>query len=100
MGMQTGWFGHGNLWTTWNDWFSRLLICPSSSHPITGPNDDRIIISPADSVPQGVWDIDNSSKIDVEGGLRVKLLTYYMNKILYPFTILFFSYLFLFEIYP
>ena len=91
MGMQTGWYGKGNVWRTWNEWFSRLLICPSSSHPISGMCDNSIIISPADSVPQGVWDIDEYSNIGVKSpylkkgkgresqqkGIQLKLLTYY-----------------------
>ena len=85
MGMQTGWFGKGNLWRTWNEWFSRVLICPSTSHPISGMYDNSIIISPADSVPQGVWNIDEHSRIGVKNGpsefqqksIQLKLLTYY-----------------------
>ena len=34
-------------------------------------------MAPADSVPQGVWSIDDDSQIEVEGGVTVKLATYY-----------------------
>jgi phosphatidylserine decarboxylase len=45
--------------------------------PIASPDDPAVVVSPADSVPQGVWAIDNNSRIRVEGGLKVKLATYY-----------------------
>jgi phosphatidylserine decarboxylase len=45
--------------------------------PIASPDDPSVVASPADSVPQGVWPIDEKSRIKVEEGLKVKLATYY-----------------------
>lgn len=45
--------------------------------PIAAPDDPAVVVSPADSVPQGVWAIDKNSNILVEGGLSVKLANYY-----------------------
>jgi hypothetical protein len=36
-----------------------------------------VVASPADSVPQGVWPIDGQSRIQVDGGLRVKLARFF-----------------------
>ena len=75
--LKQGWYGQGNLWRSWNDWFSRILVCPNQSHPIEAPNDSRIVTSPADSVPQGIWDIHDNSDIKVDGGIQVKLIKYF-----------------------
>ena len=48
--------------------------------PITSPDNPALVVLPADSVPQGVWAIDGNSNIRVDGGLKVKLLTYYNVK--------------------
>ena len=48
--------------------------------PIASPNDPSVVVSPADSVPQGVWPIDENSNIRVEGGLKVKYSTFYSIK--------------------
>ncbi len=74
--MKKGWYGTTNKWTTFNEFFSRYLKSPSE-RPIASPNDQSIVTSPADSVPQGVWAIDNDGKIHVAGGLNVKLTRYF-----------------------
>lgn len=89
MGMQTGWYGKGNIWRTWNEWFSRVLICPGKSHPITAPNDDTVVVSPADSISLGVWKIGSKSEIGVTPkghvGHLIKLIRYYnANDLLLP----------------
>ena len=48
-------------WKTFNDFFSRRLK-DASRRPIASPEDDRIVIAPADSVPQGLWRIDANSR--------------------------------------
>lgn len=78
-GLQKGWYESPSKWKTFNQFFARYL----KSHdmrPIASPNDPAVIVSPADSVPQGVWAIDESSNIRVDGGLKVKLVTYYNIK--------------------
>jgi len=37
----------------------------------------RLVVSPADSEPQGTWPIDENSNIRKDNGLKVKLVTYY-----------------------
>ena len=75
--LSDGWYGQGNLWRSWNNWFSRILVCPQLSHPISEPDNTKIIISSSDSVPQGTWDINDNSDIAVHGGIQIKLLTYF-----------------------
>jgi phosphatidylserine decarboxylase len=45
--------------------------------PIAEPGNDKIVTSPADSVPQGVWSVDEQSNIHAEDGLKVKLIRYF-----------------------
>ena len=49
--LDTDWYAQTNIWTTWNDWFSRHLAHPERSHPIQSPDNPRVVISPADSTP-------------------------------------------------
>ena len=67
MNMQHGWYADTNIWHSFNDWFSRHLV-DSSVRPISSAS----VVSPADSKPQGIWDIDeNGNLIQKEGG-RIK----------------------------
>lgn len=75
--LQKGWYGKDNHWKTFNEWFARKLSDPKKTHPISQPRNDRVVISPADSVPRGVWPIDNQSRIKVKGGLTIKMARYY-----------------------
>ena len=77
-GLQAGWYESPSNWATFNQFFARYLQSPDS-RPIASLGDLAVVVSPADSVPQGVWAIDNNSNIQV-GGLRVKLVTYYSIK--------------------
>ena len=66
-------------WNSFNRFFARYLATPAK-RPIAGVGDTSIVASPADSVPQGVWPIDNSGRIMVENasaGLRVKNTRYF-----------------------
>ncbi|BAF71841.1 phosphatidylserine decarboxylase [Sulfurovum sp. NBC37-1] len=78
-GLDTGWYEPASNWKTFNDFFSRYLKSPEM-RPIATPADPSIVVAPADSVPQGTWAIDKDSRIKVEGGLKVKLATYYSVK--------------------
>lgn len=69
------WYGQKNIWHTYNEFFSRDVT--PRSRPIQALNDAHKIISPADSVPQGVWPINQKNQIDIQQGLKVKYLTYY-----------------------
>ncbi len=75
-GLQGPWYESPSNWTTFNQFFSRYLASPDQ-RPIASPNDTSVVVSPADSVPQGTWAIDNNSTIQVDGGLQVKLVRYY-----------------------
>lgn len=75
-GLQKGWYESSSNWSTFNRFFSRYLESPNA-RPIASPNDTMVVVSPADSVPQGTWAIDNNSTIQVEDGLEVKLVHYY-----------------------
>ncbi|UCE27105.1 MAG: phosphatidylserine decarboxylase [Candidatus Coatesbacteria bacterium] len=63
-------------WHTFNQFFSRYLSSPDQ-RPIASPDDPTVVVSPADSVPQGVWPINDDSEIEVDGGLTIKTATYY-----------------------
>jgi phosphatidylserine decarboxylase precursor len=78
-GLKKNWYESPLKWHTFNEFFSRRLRAPSV-RPIAFPKDDSIVTSPADSIPQGTWKIDFDSKITIDGGLKVKLATYYSVK--------------------
>ena len=67
--LDSGWYEDPSNWKTWNDFFSRALSSPEA-RPIAEPEDNSIVISPADSEPQGMWLIDANSQIDA--GIQVK----------------------------
>ena len=75
-GLQIGWYESPSNWKTFNQFFSRYLRAPCE-RPVGCPLDPSIVVSPADSEPQGVWAIDENSNIRVDNGLKVKLATYY-----------------------
>jgi len=75
-GLQKDWYEPASNWNTFNRFFSRYLRSPDI-RPIASPDDPSVVVSPADSVPQGVWPIDKDSKIQVKDGLKVKLTKYY-----------------------
>ncbi|MDO4798253.1 MAG: phosphatidylserine decarboxylase [Coriobacteriales bacterium] len=68
--MDSGWYASENVWTNFNDWFARELVDQPSSHPI---NKDASVVCPADSTPQGVWDIDEEGMFALnEDGVALK----------------------------
>lgn len=81
-GLQNDWYEDPKNWKTFNQFFSRRLK-NQDKRPIACPKDPSVVVSPADSVPQGAdlaegfWPIDADSKIEVDGGLKVKHVTYY-----------------------
>ena len=66
-GMDKGWYADENVWTSFNDWFSRKLE-DEKQRPIA----DADIISPADSTPQGIWEIDENSQLEM--GVQLKFI--------------------------
>jgi len=70
-GLQNGWYEDPSNWYSYNDFFARKLSSPDQ-RPIDAPEDNSIVVSFADSEPQGVWAIDGNSDLDVEVGVVVK----------------------------
>ena len=52
-------------WLTFNQFFAREV--KPGKRPIAEPRNDKVIVSPADSVFAGTWDIDANSKVTVKG---------------------------------
>ena len=52
-------------WMTFNQFFAREI--KPGKRPIAEPSNDKVIVSPADSVFEGVWDIDANSNVTVKG---------------------------------
>jgi phosphatidylserine decarboxylase len=52
-------------WLTFNQFFAREV--KPGKRPIAEPRDDKVIVSPADSVFSGKWNIDANSKVTVKG---------------------------------
>lgn len=74
--MDKGWYADTNVWTSFNDWFSRTLA-DEGQRPIA----DEDLVSPADSTPQGVWQIDSNSQLEL--GVQVKSTIFYnVNQII------------------
>ena len=49
-------------WHSFNVFFTRRLSSPAR-RPIADPADERVVISPADAVPQGVWPVDGAGRV-------------------------------------
>ena len=62
-----------NIWTNFNDWFSRKLK-DEGQRPVS----DAAIVAPADSTPQGIWEIDENSQIEM--GVQLKSVMFYNVK--------------------
>ena len=64
-------------WRTFNDFFTRALKTPDV-RPIAFPEDGSVLISPTDATPQGLWRIDENSRVVLSkaeregGGITVK----------------------------
>lgn len=73
-GLQNGWYEEGSNWKTFNQFFSRHLKSPEV-RPINEPDNNSIVVSFADSEPQGVWAIDSASNLSSAEGVPVKSAT-------------------------
>ncbi len=80
-GLKKGWYEDPSRWKTFNDFFARYLKSPDQ-RPIASPNDPSIIVSPADSTPQGVWEIDGDSNIVSNNGIPIKSNVFKSIKVL------------------
>ncbi|MEG1497683.1 MAG: phosphatidylserine decarboxylase [Clostridiales bacterium] len=70
-GLQGDLYEDPKNWQTFNEFFARYLSSPDK-RPIAAAADPKILVSPADSVPQGVWNIDGDSHIVHKDGITVK----------------------------
>jgi phosphatidylserine decarboxylase precursor len=73
-GLQKGWYEDPSNWKTFNQFFSRYLKSPEM-RPITSLDLDSVVVSFADSEPQGVWAIDSMSNLMEKEGVPVKSAT-------------------------
>lgn len=71
LGMTEGWYEDSSNWHSFNDFFARKLVSPDV-RPIASPDNSAVVVSPADSEPQGVWDIDDESYIVTDRKIAVK----------------------------
>jgi phosphatidylserine decarboxylase precursor len=69
-GLSKGWYEDPSNWHTFNQFFARHLISPDV-RPIAEPINKAVVVAPADSKPQGVWQIDEKSNI-VRNGVWLK----------------------------
>ncbi|MBQ1678113.1 MAG: phosphatidylserine decarboxylase [Oscillospiraceae bacterium] len=60
--LQDGTYEAPERWRSFNDFFTRRLKDPGR-RPIFAPEDGDLVVSPADAVPQGVWRIDDGSRV-------------------------------------
>ncbi len=70
-GLSAGWYEDPSNWHTFNQFFSRYLKSPDK-RPITSPNDSTVVVSPADAIPQGLWQIDANSNLVQKKGVSIK----------------------------
>ncbi len=73
-GLDKGWYEDPSNWKSFNDFFARHLRSPEK-RPIHSPNDNSIVVSFADSSPQGVWSIDSTSMLVATEGIPIKSST-------------------------
>lgn len=58
-------------WHTFNQFFARYLSSPDQ-RPVAGLEDDSVVVSPADSKPQGIWKINRKGQLLQHKGVNVK----------------------------
>lgn len=70
-GLNRGWYEDPSHWRTFNQFFSRHLKSPEQ-RPVAASADHSIVVSPVDSIPEGTWAIDDSSRVIEKPGIAVK----------------------------
>lgn len=65
-GFTEGWYGEGNQWRTYNEFFARSLVSPD-----VRPIADADVVAPADSWPKQTWAIDDNNQL-VYDDLQIK----------------------------
>jgi phosphatidylserine decarboxylase precursor len=66
-GLSKGWYGEGNQWKTFNEFFSRSLVSPD-----VRPIADAEVVSPADSWPKEIWHIDENNQLTYPSEVQIK----------------------------
>ena len=66
-GLSKGWYGEGNQWHTFNEFFARSLASPDV-RPIASSS----VVAPADSWPKGTWQIDDQNQLVYPNDLQIK----------------------------
>jgi len=67
-GLTKGWYGEGNRWKTFNEFFSRSLASPAM-RPI---DTEAEVVMPVDSWPKGLWQIDSNNQLVYPENVYVK----------------------------
>jgi phosphatidylserine decarboxylase len=70
-GLNRGWYEDPSHWRTFNQFFARHLKS-AEQRPIAASADHSIVVSPVDSIPEGTWAIDNTSRVVEKSGIAVK----------------------------
>lgn len=70
-GLGNGWYEDPSNWECFNDFFARKLSSPSA-RPIAEPSNSSVVVSPADSEPQGIWPIDSDGLMVQKEGVVIK----------------------------
>ena len=58
-------------WRTFNDFFTHALRSPEV-RPVAFPKNESVVVSPTDAVPQGMWRIDEDSRVILSEEERAK----------------------------
>lgn len=66
-GLTEGWYGEGNQWHTFNEFFARSLASPD-----VRPVSDADVVSPADAWPKDTWTIDERNQLQYPAEVQVK----------------------------
>ena len=74
-GLDKDWYEDKSNWNSFNDFFSRYLAS-ADQRPIASPEDDSVVVAPADSTPQGIWQIDDNNEIVQKEGAVIKSKTF------------------------
>ena len=67
-GLDKGWYGEGNQWRTYNEFFARSLVSPDV-RPIAT---DYEVVCPVDSWPKQTWKIDDNNQLQYPQDLQIK----------------------------
>ncbi len=69
--LDSGWYESPDNWHSFNDFFHRHLSSPEV-RPVACPDDDAVVVLPADSRPQGIWKIGEDSRVVQHNGVVIK----------------------------